>query len=303
MRDDATQSVLITGATGFIGSHLTRRVAEDGEAVQVVVRPDSDMSVLSDVRDRITVHVHDGSMAGMRDLLSGAAPACVFHLASLFISEHSAGDVAPLIESNVLFGTQLLDAMAAAGCTRIVNTGTAWQHYHNTAYSPVNLYAATKQAFEALMAYYVEARGFSAVTLNLFDTYGPHDRRRKLLRVLEDVARYGDPIDMTDGEQRIDLVHVDDVVDAFRVARDRVMQAQPATHERFGICSGAPVSLRELVQRFETARGVTIDARWGVRSYREREVMTPWTGCTPLPGWSPKIGLEEGLKRGIRVES
>jgi nucleoside-diphosphate-sugar epimerase len=293
------QDILVTGATGFVGSQLTRRLVEQRQTVHVVVRPGSELSALADVQDRITVHVHDGSMAGMRDLLADAAPACVFHLASLFISEHTTEDVEPLIESNVRFGAQLLEAMALAGCTRIVNTGTAWQHYLNEPYDPVDLYAATKQAFEDILEFFVRARGFSAVTLKLFDTYGPRDRRRKLLRVLSEVAQSGGTIEMSEGDQMIDLVHVDDVVDAFLIARERVMAAEPATHERFGIGSGAPMTLRELVKRFEQARGVTIDARWSIRPYREREIMTPWNAYERLPGWTPKIAFEEGVTRGV----
>lgn len=299
----AARAVFMTGATGFVGGHLVRRLVEQGEPVHVVVRPSSDLSVLGDVRDRIVVHVHDGTMDGMRQLVEAAKPVCVLHLASLFISQHKTADVEPLIASNVAFGTQLLEAMALGGCTRIVNTGTAWQHFEDAAYNPVDLYAATKQAFEDVLEFFVQARGFSAVTLKLFDTYGPGDRRRKLLRVLSETAQAGGTMEMTDGAQLIDIVHVDDVVDAFLIARDRVMAAEPGLHERFGVSSGAPISLRELVKRFEKARGVTVDARWGVRPYREREVMTPWSHYKTLPGWTPKITFEEGVKRGLKPES
>jgi nucleoside-diphosphate-sugar epimerase len=298
----ADMNILLTGATGFIGGHLVRRLVERGEPVHVVARARSDLSVLDDVRERLVVHVHDGTMDGMRRLVGEAAPACVLHLASLFISEHKTADVEPLIESNMMFGAQLLEAMALAGCTRIVNAGTAWQHYHDAPYNPVDLYAATKQAFEDLLQFYVEARDFSAVTLKLFDTYGPGDRRRKLLRVLAEAAQTGKTIDMVEGSQVLDLVHVDDDVDAFLTARDRVMAAESGLHERFGISSGEPMTLRDLVARFEKASGVKINARWGIRPYREREVMTPWSRYARLPGWTPKIGFEEGVKRGLRDE-
>src|SRR4051812_1833664 len=82
--------------------------------------------------------------------LKACKPDVVFHLASLFVSDHRVQDVQNLVESNLLFGTQLLEAMAQAGVKRIINTGTSWQCPH-----PFNLYAATKQAFESILGYYV----------------------------------------------------------------------------------------------------------------------------------------------------
>jgi nucleoside-diphosphate-sugar epimerase len=62
--------------------------------------------------------------------------------------------------------------MQAAGIRRLVNAGTTWQHYLGQVYDPVNLYAATKQAFEAILKFYTSTRDFQAITLELTDTYG-----------------------------------------------------------------------------------------------------------------------------------
>ena len=67
--------------------------------------------------------------------------------------------------------------MKEVGVKILVNTGTSWQHYENKDYSPVNLYAATKQSFEAILQYYVEVASLKAITLKLFETYGLDDPR------------------------------------------------------------------------------------------------------------------------------
>ena len=69
------------------------------------------------------------------------------------------------MSSNITFGTQLVEAMVANGCYQFVNTGTSWQHYENDEYNPVNLYAATKQAFEDILRYYVETSALRVITL------------------------------------------------------------------------------------------------------------------------------------------
>ncbi|MBN1557217.1 MAG: NAD(P)-dependent oxidoreductase [Lentisphaerae bacterium] len=288
--------VLVTGGTGFVGSHLVRRLAEAGAPVHLVVREGSDRAVLGKAGARVHAHVHDGTLEGMAAIVSAVNPGCVYHLASCFVAEHRPEDVPALIRSNLAFGAQLLEAMAGAGCTRLVNTGTAWQHYGNAAYDPVNLYAATKQAFEDLLAFYAAGRKFRIITLQLFDTYGPGDRRRKLLRVLLDAAASGAPVDMTEGGQRLDLVHVDDVAEAFRLAGDRTEALPAGTHEVYGVATGRPRSLREIVEIFQAARGASVHVRWGRRAYREREAMQPWTGYATLPGWAPRVTLEAGLR-------
>jgi nucleoside-diphosphate-sugar epimerase len=228
-----------------------------------------------------------------------AAPCVVFHLASLFLSQHTSDDVERLIQSNVLLGTQLAEAMSVCGVKRLLNTGTSWQHYQNQDYSPVNLYAATKQAFEDVLQYYVEAAGLQVITLKLFDTYGPNDPRPKLLQLLSHASREGKPLDMSPGEQSIDLVHIDDVVEAFGIAARRLLNEQVTGHESYAVGSGQAMRLQDVVMVFESAAGVKVPVRWGRRPYRVREVMVPADNLERLPGWSPRIKLEDGLRESI----
>src|SRR5450756_2345275 len=209
---------LVTGATGFVGGRLVRRLLVDGWETHAIVRPSSNAAILRDVLGSGNVRVHDGSTVGLIDILRSVHPDIVFHLASLVVGEHSTDDVDPLVQSNILFGVQLLEAMAVAGVSDIVSTGTYWQHYEGREYSPVSLYAATKQAFQDILQFYCEARGLRAVTLELPDTYGPDDKRPKLLSLLDRAARPGETLQMSPGEQLLDMLHVDDVVHGYEVA-------------------------------------------------------------------------------------
>jgi nucleoside-diphosphate-sugar epimerase len=291
---------LITGATGFVGSHLTRRLAAEGWQTHIIVRPRSSQELLTSVRDQLRMHVHDGSTESMLQILAAARPDVVFHLASLFLASHTAADVRPLIESNVLFATQLVEAMTAHNVHALVNTGTAWQHYENAEYNPVCLYAATKQTFEAILRFYIETTQLKTITLTLFDTYGPRDPRPKLFSVLQRVARTQERLAMSPGEQLLDVVYIDDVVRAFLLAADRVQRGNTPQTETFAVSSGHPVSLRELVRTFEEVSGASLPIEWGKRPYRPREVMTPWTNGAPLPGWTPQIELREGIEMLLR---
>lgn len=287
---------LVTGATGFVGSHLARRLVQDGWELAIIVRPGSDQAILEDLFGRIAVHEHDGSTEGMIVILRETKPDIVFHVASLFLSQHLPQNIEELIRSNVLFGTQLLEAMTESGVHRFINTGTSWQHFESKEYSPVNLYAATKQAFETMLQYYLETSPLHAITLKLFDTYGPHDPRPKLFHLLRNTAMSGELLAMSPGEQLIDLVHVDDVVHAFLLAADRLFSGIGAEHESYAVSSGAPIRLRDLVALYEKVTGATVPVTWGGRPYRQREIMVPWSTGGRLPNWTPKINLAEGIK-------
>jgi nucleoside-diphosphate-sugar epimerase len=219
----------------------------------------------------------------------------VFHLASAVITDYVAADVEPLIRSNILFGTQLLEAMAVAGVSVIVNTGTISQHYEGREYSPVYLYSATKQAFQDVLQFYCEARGLRAVTLELPDTYGPGDRRPKLLTLLAGATRTGETLALTPGEQFLDLLHVDDVVHGYEVAADGLLTGKLPSPSRYRLSSGSLVRLKDVVELYRQATGSAVSIVWGGRPYRAREVMEPRSPVPVLPGWIPSKSLATWL--------
>ena len=289
------QTILIAGANSFIGAHCAARFASDGWHVHALLRASSGIGMLQALDVSATIH-RPTSWATLRDVLATTRPDVVIHATAQFVAEHEPEQIASLIEANVHFGTQLIDAMAAARSTRFVNISTTWRHYQGAANDAVSLYAATKQAFETVLDYYVSAERFAAATVELPDTYGPHDRRGKLLSSLQHAATTGEALDLSPGEQRIDLLHVDDVVDAFTLVVDRLMADKAARHDRFALTSGHYVTVRELVAMMELATGRVIHVRWGARPYRRREMMSPWDGGPSLRGWNARRSLASALE-------
>ena len=289
------QRVLITGSTGFIGSHLARRLVSDGWNVHIIIRKNSNLKQIKDILSSITVHKYNGSID---DIFKTARPVIVYHLASLFIVEHQPKDIDQLIRSNILLGTQLVEAMVKNGVYKMVNTGTSWQHYNNKDYNPVNLYAATKQSFESILGFYTESSPLKIITLKLFDTYGPGDSRPKLFNLLKKLAK-GTSLLMSGGKQLIDIVYIDDVVKAYMIAAQRLLSNKVKKIENYAVSSTHPISLRNIVTVYEKVTRTALPIKWGARSYRPREVMTPWNRGEKLPGWNPQIPLEEGIRRII----
>ena len=294
--------ILVTGGTGFVGGHLITRLLREKHEVHALTRPSTDLSKFGDNLNRISSHRHHGTTADMITLVRDAQPDAVIHLASLFLGEHKPEDVDELVSSNVLLSNQLAEAMVVNEVKQFINVGTSWQHHEDEDYNPVNLYAATKQAFRALLRYYVEVHQFRVVTLELFDTYGPNDQRGKLFALLDNLRKNGGDIAMSFGAQRLDPVYIDDVCRAFIIALDRLRSEIVQGEETYSICTGDPVHLKELVAIYEKEIGRNLDIAWGGRAYRTREVMQPWSRGATLPGWSPIVSLQEGIRRIVQTD-
>ncbi len=285
--------VIITGATGFIGNHLARILISKGVKVFTLVRTGSD---LKRIPTGAIPSEYDGDISSLISIVSNIKPDVVIHLASCFIARHTHADINNLLDSNLKFGLQLMEAMSLAGCVKLINTGTAWQHFENRENDPVCLYAATKTAFENLIEYYVRVKSFEVITLKLHDTYGPNDTRGKLINLLLSAALNGTDLDLSPGEQKINLVYIDDVVNAFLTAMEHFKEMKPGSHLRYMVASDHPMSIKEMVHIVEQTIEKKVHANWGARNYRDREVFIPATFYPTLPDWNPFVGLSQGIK-------
>jgi CDP-paratose synthetase len=293
------QNIAVTGASGFIGQHVINRLHTDGHRVCVITRPSSKLP--KELSQKVTPIVFNGDVSQLTTELKKRKVTGMIHLASLFLAQHTAEDISELIQSNVLFGTQLLEASVQSDLKWFMNTGTFWQHYQDASYSPVNLYAATKQAFLAIAQYYYETHPLNFLTLELSDTFGPNDPRPKLISLWQKIATSGETLGMSAGEQYIDLNYVENVIDAFvhamtLLAQDKKLQYKGKS---YAISSGRVLPLKELAPLFQKVTGKKLNIEWGQKPYRPREVMRPWSLGQSLPGWQPKVSLEEGLRKTL----
>jgi nucleoside-diphosphate-sugar epimerase len=290
---------LVTGATGFAGSHLVRRLVRDGWEVHVLTRTGSPQASppFEEVRDRLAVHALADPASGAQDVVASVQPRIVFHLASAGGYDHHADDIENLVAVNIRFGTELLEGLRTMGGGLLVWTGTSWQHYEGNDYRPVSLYAATKQAFADILTFYNEAAAVRSVSLILSDTYGPDDRRHKLFAQLEEAITTGVEVKLSPGEQLVDYLYVDDLIEALVTAARLLFEGGEGG--TFSVSSGEVLSVRDLVVQYAKTRGCPVPVSLGGRQHREREMMEPWTGGDPLPGWRPRVRLADGLARSL----
>ena len=266
--------LLITGATGFIGKNICQRLIQEKINFSCITRESSDKSFF--LLNKINYFDFDGDIGMLIKHMNFEEFTGVIHLASLYVTQHKEGQLENLIVSNILFGTQILEASMHAKIPWFLNTGTCWQHYQGEDYNPVNLYAASKQGLESMARYYAEAHDINFITIKLNDTYGLGDTRKKIFNLWQESSKTGGQLLMSPGDQLIDIVNIDTVTDKYLKLINLLSNSHAQYNlASFVISSGREISLKQLAKEYEIQNKVKLNIVWGGRAYRDREVMVP----------------------------
>ena len=291
--------LLITGASGFIGRALVSRLLADECDIAVLVRASKRDRAVAALGGQCEVIPDDQDTEKLTARLDAWEPDLCLHLATYYVNNARAADIWPLVDSNVAFGARLAHAFSEAGGQTLIYTSTFSQHRNGEAYEPTILYAAMKEAFADILRYYTSADRFRVVDLQLFDTYGPGDPRPKIWNLLARAAETGEPLDTTEGQQILSPLHVSDAVGALVHAIGLSASLARGYHE-FRVTGPRSLRLRDAVALFSKANDITIPVNWGARPYSGNEMFEPWDYGEPLPGWSPAVALEDGLRELLR---
>lgn len=290
--------IIVTGATGFIANAIVERLINDGHTIYCIIRETTNITSLN---HQVQTFVDTGNTDALSNFFKEITPDGVLHLASLVLVNHTLEDIESLIVSNILFSTRLLEASVNSQSKWFINTGTFWQNYNDENYNPVNLYAATKQAFEDIAKFYYETEKINFVTIKLNDTFGANDTRSKIFNLWGRAIENHENLGMSPGDQIIDISYIDNIVDAYMLMLTQ-LQDDPSycyKGEVYAVNSEERMSLKELATLYADVTNTHVDITWGGRPYREREVMVPWTKGKPVPGWKQKIPLRDAISTVI----
>ena len=290
--------ILVTGVTGFIGQNLVQKLIDDNHEVHALVRDHSD---ISGIKEQVKIYTYNENTSDLISFFQKEMFNGVIHLASLFLASHTPDDISKLISSNIKFGTELLEAAISSDVTWFINTGTFWQNYENKSYNPVNLYAATKEAFENIAKFYTQTSSLVFTNIKLNDTFGANDTRAKVFNLWTNIATSGERLSMSAGEQIIDISYIEDVINAYtRLIYLLEEDANKHKNKTYVISNKEKLSLKDLSKVFEKATNSELDIDWGGRDYRNREVMSPYNLGESVPGWKQKYTLEEAIRKTVK---
>lgn len=287
-------NILITGGTGYIGRNLVEAFLSKGDKVFFIRR---ETSINNIQHENLVEIIYDGTYKSFEKIKEKID--IVYHLATCFLVNHKTENLEELINSNILFGTQLLEYMAKHSIRNFINTETYAESIAGEEYNPQNLYSATKMAFKSILKYYVDTYNMKAISLVLSDTYGPNDTRKKFLNLVLDALKSQDlNFKMSLGEQEICYIYIEDVVNAYLKSRDLISSQGIKELKTYSVFGNEILTLNNLVELLEKIFNKKLNIEKGYYPYRLREIMKfNYAHIERLPNWEPKISLKEGVKR------
>ena len=309
--DFAGKRVFVTGATGFIGQLLVRRLVHAGAIVGAGVfpgEPPERVAGLPQQARRIILDVLDAT--SVRRAVEDAKPDVVFHLAAIGVAD-------PGVEPNLALAVNaggtlhLLEALRGRDVRRsvipsearnlVLLVGTCYEYGAREAVEgldPFNAYAASKVAAWAFGRMYWRVHGLPVVTVRPFQVYGPGQPAHMLVPAAIRAALAGEDLPMTPGMQERDFIYVDDVVEGMLAAAE----APGIEGQSLDLGTGQAHTVRQVVGQIwamAEARGQMLP---GALPYRPGEVMhlvADAARTARLTGWRAQVELEEGLQRTV----
>ncbi len=298
---------LVTGASGFIGSHLVRALLSDHYTVFAWSRKRHGGWRLQDLQHPSLRHqrIDLTDKSAITAALKSSKPDVIFHLASFRNPERSRLALGPSLQ-NLTTSVNLWDALLASKVRvrSIINTGSSEEYgqgrpplKENAREAPVSPYSASKTASTHYAEMLSATFGLPITTLRLFLTYGPWQNDEMFIPSLIRHCLQGKDFDMTAGKQLRDFNFVSDTVSAYLLAA----QSPRAVGQTINICSGKPHTLLSVAEKIVQRTGTRIKLRKGALPYRagESALYGDPSKAWRLLKWRSTTPLEEGLERTI----
>lgn len=309
----ADSRLLVTGAAGFIGSHLTEHLVQRGANVRAYVHYNSrnDWGLLEllpkDILSEVEVVVGDvQDPFSVRKAIAGCQT--VFHLSSLIAIPYSYVAPQSYVTTNVLGAVNVMQAALAEGVARVVHTSTS-ECYGTAQYVPIDEkhplqgqspYSASKIGADMIAESYYRSFGLPVATIRPFNTYGPRQSARAVIPTIIAQALKGEVVKLGSLTPTRDLNYVDDTVEGFL----RVAEGSAAVGTVTNVGSGREIAIGDLAQLIfrllgKEARIETDDQRVRPEKSEVERLLCDNRKAKELLGWEPKVALEEGLRRTI----
>lgn len=292
-------NILITGSTGYIGSELVNVLLENtNNNIAVVVRDIKKAESLFE--DKVTYITTDNET--LKNNINKFSPDIVVHLASYSSSLDTLSDINKLIESNIVFTSVLLDALSDCNLKLFINTGSFSEYYYNNeTTSPTYFYSATKTSASCIIEYFSKKNNFKTINAILYTVYGRKSSNKKIIDYAIDSLNSVDSINMSDGKQILDFIHIDDVLNFYTNLIYNFSELN-IKEKNYFVGTGRGTSIRDVVQILEEKTGKKANVEWGANKSRHTDTKQAVSNIVKTSEdlvWSAKIDIYTGLKKYI----
>ncbi|MBI4611261.1 MAG: NAD-dependent epimerase/dehydratase family protein [Candidatus Rokubacteria bacterium] len=299
--------VLITGAAGFVGANLSRRLLRDGHDLHLLVSRRTPAWRIDPIRSEVRVYdvdLRDGETVAR--VVRAIRPEWVFHLAA-YGAYPSQTALHRMVQTNIVGTINLVEAYLRTGWEAFVNTGSSSEYgFKDHAASerellePNSHYAVTKASATLFCRYTARSRGVHLPTLRLYSVYGPFEEPGRLIPTLALDGLEGKLPPLVSPDVARDYVCVEDVTDAYLLAAARTAQEPGAI---YNVGTGVQTPLREVVALARRVLGIPVEPAWG--SMPPRQWDTPvWVSDARRIrddlGWRPRYTLEAGFRLTVK---
>lgn len=298
--------VLVTGGSGFIGSHLTRRLVHEGADVAVVTKYNSVMDNvrLTDVWESITPVEADVRNQDSLRLVGDFKPHVIYHLAAYNHVGDSFTHVNEALDCNVRGTANVVEAWDGYERFVYISSSEVYGHQQTVPFvesmcpNPVSPYAVGKYGGELYCRMKIELGDSRIAIVRPFNAFGPYQSPRAVIAEIVLTCLQGRPVRSTEGKQTRDFNFVENLVDGFLLAGSK----EEALGESINIGSGKEISIRDLIELIHKKTGGSSELHIGSLDYRPTEIWRMFADSTQareLLGWEPRVSFEEGLGRTI----
>src|SRR5947207_10600420 len=252
--------VVLTGASGFVGANLARRLLRDGHELHLFLRRNHHPWRIEAIQNDVQLHEADLSdEESLVRIVESIRPEWVFHLAA-YGAYSTQTDLRRMVWTNILGRMNLVQACLKTGFEAFVNTGSSSEYgfkdhapAETELLEPNSHYAVTKASATLFCRHTAISRAVPLVTLRLYSVYGPYEEPRRLMPTLVVRGLDGELPPLADPDIARDYVYVDDVSEAYCLSASRPGQAPGAV---YNVGTGVQTSLREVVQAARRVLGI-----------------------------------------------
>jgi nucleoside-diphosphate-sugar epimerase len=299
------KKVLITGIAGFVGANLARSLLETGREIHGIVRPDSNLWKLGEIKSKIILHAGDlTDKDSARKTILEIKPEVVYHLA-VYGAYPNQAEAELIYQSSFLATSYLLDAALGAGVSVIVNAGSSSEYgakdhpmREDEIIEPNSNYAVGKAAQTLLCRNFSREHKLPIITLRLFSVYGPFEEKGRFILTALLNALENKDIPIADPKTARDFVFAEDVVEAFIKAGER----KDLGGEIFNIGTGKEetlLSAAELVKKVTKSSSKIVSGAYPDRPFDVSTWQADVSKAKKILGWQAKTSFEEGLKKTL----